>query len=457
MSITETGRTGYRRPRPVSAPRWLVLLAALCALTATIPLVYLVVRTADAGIVVFVDTLLRGRVLVLTLNSVLLAVAVTASCLVLGTAVVLCSTRIRMPAGRLGLLLTALPLAVPSYLAAYGWLVAFPTLSGFFPSWLVMTAVCTPTWRSRSQRPYAGRPATWRPSPAPSAEIRSKSFREATLPRVRPAATAGALLVCLYTLSDFGTVSMLRFPTLTWGINSAYGATFDRNQAAYSSPFPRRARCPGRDGRTPRTRRHPRADRPSSAADHAAPSCAAGVRDHRADGTDRGRRRTFHRRAYPPVRGGHHPHDRRRQVGGSDCHDAAACRRRGRRSCRARPPDRRARSPAPWYSAEGDRVDIADPWPGAPRDCGRPFSCFLLTRGASESTKPSGYSCSLMRCFSCRRRSAPPEAGSRRCQTPSPGCLARWASPQARPGGGSPRAWRHLRSGWVRCWWLLRS
>ncbi len=87
-------------------------------------------------------------------------------------------------------------------------------------------------WRSRSQRPYAGRPATWRPSPAPSAEIRSRSFREATLPRVRPAATAGALLVCLYTLSDFGTVSMLRFPTLTWGINSAYGATFDRNQAA---------------------------------------------------------------------------------------------------------------------------------------------------------------------------------------------------------------------------------
>ena len=49
---------------------------------------------------------------------------------------------------------------------------------------------------------------------------------------MRPAAIAGSLLVALYALSDFGLVAMMRFPTLTWGINSAYAASFDRAQAA---------------------------------------------------------------------------------------------------------------------------------------------------------------------------------------------------------------------------------
>ena len=36
-------------------------------------------------------------------------------------------------------------------------------------------------------------------------------FCEITLPHLRPSILAGGLLVALYTLSDFGAVSMLRF------------------------------------------------------------------------------------------------------------------------------------------------------------------------------------------------------------------------------------------------------
>ena len=36
-----------------------------------------------------------------------------------------------------------------------------------------------------------------------------------TLPLLRPAIAAGGLLVALYTLSDFGAVSLLRFNALT--------------------------------------------------------------------------------------------------------------------------------------------------------------------------------------------------------------------------------------------------
>jgi iron(III) transport system permease protein len=40
------------------------------------------------------------------------------------------------------------------------------------------------------------------------------------------------LLVFLYTLSDFGLVAMLRYQTLTWGVQQAFAASFDRSQAA---------------------------------------------------------------------------------------------------------------------------------------------------------------------------------------------------------------------------------
>ena len=125
-------------------PMWLLGIAALCAGAAAIPLIYLIVRAADAGFAEFVDTLFRARVLQLTLNSVALTLAVTGTCLVIGVAVAIALSRVQLPGGRVWVLAAALPLAVPSYLAAYGWLVLAPGFSGFFASWLVMSAVCVP-------------------------------------------------------------------------------------------------------------------------------------------------------------------------------------------------------------------------------------------------------------------------------------------------------------------------
>ena len=220
-----------RRPltRP---PLWLVVCAVVAASVAAIPLVYLAVRTGEAGLGALLDTIARPRVAQLTVNSLALAAAVTVSCLALGTAVAWVLTRLRVPFPRVWLLFSALPLAVPSYLASYGWLVVTPSMSGFVGSWMLMTAVCTPyvtlpvAAALRAASPdLEGVARTLGTSPV-------RAFFVATWPQVRPAATAGALLACLYTLSDFGLVSMLRFQTLTWGINAAYGASFDRTQAA---------------------------------------------------------------------------------------------------------------------------------------------------------------------------------------------------------------------------------
>lgn len=229
MVATLTARATAQRQR---APIWLLVLAALCAAVAVIPLVYLVARAADAGAAAFVETLLRERVGRLTLNTVALTAAVTATCFVIGTLVGAGLARVRLPGGRLWILLAALPLAVPSYLAAFGWLVLTPGLNGFGAAWMVMSAVCVP---------YVVLPVV-AASRSASGDLEAVArtlgrspfgaFRVATWPQIRPAATAGALLVALYTLSDFGAVSMLRFQTLTWGIKAAYGASFDRLQAA---------------------------------------------------------------------------------------------------------------------------------------------------------------------------------------------------------------------------------
>ena len=58
------------------------------------------------------------------------------------------------------------------------------------------------------------------------------TFRKITLPMLRPAIAAGTLLVALYTLSDFGAVSLLRFETFTWAIFVQYESAFDRSIAA---------------------------------------------------------------------------------------------------------------------------------------------------------------------------------------------------------------------------------
>ena len=57
-------------------------------------------------------------------------------------------------------------------------------------------------------------------------------FREIVLPQLWPVLAAGALLVALYVVSDFGAVSLLRFETFTSEIYVAYRSSFDRTAAA---------------------------------------------------------------------------------------------------------------------------------------------------------------------------------------------------------------------------------
>lgn len=199
------------------------------------PLVYLLLRTAGAGVEQVVDVLWRPRTLELLARSLGLAAVVTLASLVVGGAWAWVVTQTSLPGRRFWLVVGTLPLAVPSYVAAYAWISLVPGMPAFLGSALVLTAVCYPY----VLLPVAA--ALTRIDPAAADVARSlgkpplQVLLTVTLRQVRPAAVAGSLLVALYVLSDFGAVALLRLDTFTRVIYTSYRAGFDPVPAAVLS------------------------------------------------------------------------------------------------------------------------------------------------------------------------------------------------------------------------------
>ena len=224
-------RTSVRRA-PGRAPLFLTAPSVVVALLALLPLGYLVVRAGEAGPERFLDIVLRERTAVLVGRSILLVGLVTLLTVVIGVGLAFLVARTDLPGRRLLGALAPLPLAVPSYVAAFAWISAVPEVAGLVGSVLVLTLCCYP---------YVYLPvlaSLRRADPGLEEVARSlgrtpwQAFGEVTVRQVRPAAAAGGLLVALYTLSDFGSVSILRYDVFTRVIHSAYRSSFDRTTAA---------------------------------------------------------------------------------------------------------------------------------------------------------------------------------------------------------------------------------
>lgn len=214
--------------------RLLIGASLPAVLLAATPLAYLTVRTAEAGSAA-VAVLASPRTPALVARSLLLAIVVTAGCVVLGVAAAWLVVRTDLPLRGPIAVIAALPLAVPSYVAAYAWVSVLPQAEGFWPAALVLT-LCS--------YPYVYLPvaAGLRAMDPAAAEVaRSlgtgpwRAFARITVPQLRPAIAGGALLVALYVLSDFGAVSIMRFDTFTRAIFTAFTLGFDRTSAVVLS------------------------------------------------------------------------------------------------------------------------------------------------------------------------------------------------------------------------------
>jgi iron(III) transport system permease protein len=216
------------------APLPLVLVGAVVALAFAAPLLYLVGENlGSAGELWSLYT--STRTLTALRNTVLLATATALAAAVVGTGLAWLTTRTDLPLRRVWAVLAPLPLVFPSFVGALallaavargglldaplGWFGAEPTRpEGFWGAWLVLTLFTTPY----VLLPVAARLVALPPSLEESARLLGRRpadvFRTVVLPQVSGAITAGALLVFLYVVSDFGVVVMLRYRTLTWDI-----------------------------------------------------------------------------------------------------------------------------------------------------------------------------------------------------------------------------------------------
>ncbi|MGH8773724.1 MAG: ABC transporter permease [Jiangellaceae bacterium] len=232
----QNGRRWRRRPTaPVSArrvPAVLLVPSLVAAGVALLPLVYLAVRALDGGVAQLAETLWRERTLQLTVRSLGLAAVVTAASLVVGISLAWLTTRTRLPGRRAWAVVAALPLAVPSYVAAYAWVATFPRISPFLGSVLVLTLCCYP-YVFLTVAATLGRTDPALEEVARSlGKGRLATFFAVTLRQVRPAAAVGGLLVALYVLSDFGAVAILRYDVFTRVIYTSYRSSFDGTAAA---------------------------------------------------------------------------------------------------------------------------------------------------------------------------------------------------------------------------------
>jgi iron(III) transport system permease protein len=239
--VADTKRSRGSRQR---APWWLWVGALALVAPVGVAIISLLLRGLGATDAAW-DTLLSFRTLLLIGRSFVLTTLVTLTATIVGVGGAWILARTDNSFRRFWGVAFAMPLVIPSYVLAMVLLsasgprglvneligVELPSVSGLVGAWLTL---------SLATYPYVfliTASAIGRIDPALEEAARglgaspTRVFRTVILPQLRPAVGAGALLAALYTLSDFGAVSLMRFDAFTRVIYAQYSGRLDRTPA----------------------------------------------------------------------------------------------------------------------------------------------------------------------------------------------------------------------------------
>lgn len=236
------------RGRP---PLSLALSASLLGAAVLLPVIYLGIRTFEAGSETLVDVLVRPRIGAIIIRSFVLVAIVAAVSAVLALALGWLIERTDLPLRRMWSVLTVLPLVIPSYIMAFLFISVFaprgmaqrivaepfgiqeiPSFYGLPGAAIVIILVTYPYTLLTVRAALRGSGRALEDASRTLGKGPWETFFRVTLPQLRPALASGSLLVALYTISDFGAVSLLRFETFTWAIYVQYTSYVDRTAAA---------------------------------------------------------------------------------------------------------------------------------------------------------------------------------------------------------------------------------
>ena len=237
-----------------SMPVTLLVPAVLIGLIVSLPLVYLFVRSVGVSEDVWAS-IIRPRTLQTVWRTVQLVVTVTLTSVLLSLPIAWLTVRTDLPLRRFWVVATALPLVIPSYVGAFLFISVLgpkgllqnilsgpfgldrlPEIYGLFGATFTLAALSYPYVLLTVRGAMIGIDPAFEESARTLGSRRLAVMYRVTIPLLRPSILAGSLLVALYTVSDFGAVSLLDYETLTRSIYLRYTA-IDRNGAALLSLF----------------------------------------------------------------------------------------------------------------------------------------------------------------------------------------------------------------------------
>ncbi len=234
-------------------PPRVILFAALgLASLMAVPLFYIAYRGIFAGSAVWAD-LWSARLPGLLLKTLALATSVTLTSVTLGVPLAWLVTRAEIPYRRAWTVLLAMPMVVPPYIGALSYISvlghggflrnalargigveppSIPSIYGFFGATFILALFTYPYVYLLTSAALRGINRSYEEAAKVSGLDQRALLRRVILPLVRPAIGAGALLSALYVLSDFGTVTLMRYETFNLAIYMQLTSRIDRSAAA---------------------------------------------------------------------------------------------------------------------------------------------------------------------------------------------------------------------------------
>ena len=208
-------------------PSGLLVLSILVAAVLLVPLAFLLVEAAGAGVGQVASLINRELTRQLLWNTVRLSVVVTALCAVIGTGTAWLTERTNLPARRVWAVLLVVPLAIPDFVVSFGWASISTDVSGFRGAVLVMTLSVYPLV-------YLPVAASFRNADPTQEEVaralgagRIKTFFRITLGQAKVAILGGCLLVVMVLLAEYGAFNILGYQTFTTEIFTQFQQLFD--------------------------------------------------------------------------------------------------------------------------------------------------------------------------------------------------------------------------------------
>jgi iron(III) transport system permease protein len=227
----------------------------LVALFVAVPLIYIFIRALTAEPEAW-TRLFEERIWKLFANTLGLVLAVTAGAMFTGVTMAFLTERTDLPGKKIFRWMLAMPLAIPAYIGGivhlallrprggvipklledlFGQPVFTPSPLGFGGAAFILTLFMFPYVYLLSGAAFRTLHASLEEASRVFGRTPIQTLFQVTLPALRPGLTAGALLVALDILAEYGTVALLRYETFSSAIFVQLSGRYDRSAASVLS------------------------------------------------------------------------------------------------------------------------------------------------------------------------------------------------------------------------------